>query len=72
MPRSQFPLASLWVPGPRSGPGPVIALPFIFVGGFAVAAVTGYMAGLLHENMFAEGWLLPLTVLLAPFEISRP
>ena len=28
-----------------------------------VLAVTGYMAGLLHENMFAEGWLLPLTVL---------
>jgi len=28
-----------------------------------VLAVTGYLAGLLHENMFAEGWLLPLTVL---------
>ncbi|HEY5474692.1 MAG TPA: rod shape-determining protein MreD [Candidatus Limnocylindrales bacterium] len=28
-----------------------------------VLTVTGYMAGLLHENMFAEGWLLPLTVL---------
>jgi rod shape-determining protein MreD len=28
-----------------------------------VLCVTGYMAGLLHENMFAEGWLLPLTVL---------
>jgi rod shape-determining protein MreD len=28
-----------------------------------VLAVTGYMAGLLHEHMFAEGWLLPLTVL---------
>jgi len=25
--------------------------------------VTGYMAGMLHEHMFAEGWLLPLTVL---------
>jgi rod shape-determining protein MreD len=28
-----------------------------------VLAVTGYLAGLLHENMFAEGWLLPTTVL---------
>ena len=28
-----------------------------------VLTVTGYMSGLLHENMFAEGWLLPLTVL---------
>ena len=28
-----------------------------------VLTVTGYMAGLLHENMFAEGWLLPLTVM---------
>ena len=28
-----------------------------------VLTVTGYLAGLLHENMFAEGWLLPLTVL---------
>jgi len=28
-----------------------------------VLTITGYMAGLLHENMFAEGWLLPLTVL---------
>jgi len=28
-----------------------------------VLVVTGYVAGLLHEQMFAEGWLLPLTVL---------
>lgn len=28
-----------------------------------VLAVVGYVAGLLHEAMFAEGWLLPLTVL---------
>lgn len=28
-----------------------------------VLSVTGYLAGLLHEQMFAEGWLLPLTVL---------
>lgn len=27
-----------------------------------VLTVTGYLAGLMHENMFAEGWLLPLTV----------
>jgi rod shape-determining protein MreD len=28
-----------------------------------VLSVTGYLAGLLHENLFAEGWLLPITVL---------
>lgn len=28
-----------------------------------VLTVVGYAAGLLHEQMFAEGWLLPLTVL---------
>jgi rod shape-determining protein MreD len=28
-----------------------------------VLAATGYFAGLLHEQMFAEGWLLPITVL---------
>jgi rod shape-determining protein MreD len=28
-----------------------------------VLTAIGYMAGLLHENMFAESWLLPLTVL---------
>jgi rod shape-determining protein MreD len=28
-----------------------------------VLAITGYVAGLMHEQMFAEGWLLPLTVL---------
>jgi len=28
-----------------------------------VLAITGYLAGLLHEQMFAEGWLLPMTVL---------
>jgi rod shape-determining protein MreD len=27
-----------------------------------VLTATGYLAGLLHEQMFAEGWLLPLTV----------
>jgi rod shape-determining protein MreD len=27
-----------------------------------VLTVVGYLAGLMHENMFAEGWLLPLTV----------
>lgn len=29
----------------------------------AVLAITGYLAGLTQEVMFAEGWLLPLTVL---------
>lgn len=28
-----------------------------------VLTVVGYSAGLLHSQMFAEGWLLPLTVL---------
>ncbi len=28
-----------------------------------VLTLTGYLTGLMHENMFAEGWLLPLTVL---------
>jgi rod shape-determining protein MreD len=28
-----------------------------------VLTVTGYLAGQLHANMFAEGWLLPMTVL---------
>ncbi len=28
-----------------------------------VLTLTGYLAGLMHENMFAEGWLLPLSVL---------
>lgn len=38
------------------GTGPVGPMAFVL-------AVTGYLAGLLHENMFAEGWLLPITVL---------
>jgi rod shape-determining protein MreD len=28
-----------------------------------VLTITGYLAGLLHANLFAEGWLLPITVL---------
>jgi rod shape-determining protein MreD len=33
------------------------------VGPYAlVFCVVGYVAGLLHANMFAEGWLLPVTV----------
>jgi rod shape-determining protein MreD len=28
-----------------------------------VLAVTGYLAGMLQETMFPEGWLLPMTVL---------
>ena len=38
------------------GSGPVG--PMIFV-----LTITGYLAGLMHANMFAEGWLLPITVL---------
>lgn len=28
-----------------------------------VLTIVGYLAGLMHEQMFAEGWLLPLSVL---------
>jgi rod shape-determining protein MreD len=59
------------VEGPAAGASAGFASGLIFdllgsgpVGPMAlILTVTGYMAGLLHENMFAEGWLLPLTVL---------
>lgn len=59
------------VEGPREGAWAGFAAGLLFdllgygpVGPMAlVLTVIGYMAGLLHENMFAEGWLLPLTVL---------
>lgn len=59
------------VEGPAAGASAGFAAGLIFdllgsgpVGPMAlVLTVTGFMAGLLHENMFAEGWLLPLTVL---------
>jgi rod shape-determining protein MreD len=59
------------VEGPASGASAGFAAGLIFdllgagpVGPMVlILTVTGYMAGLLHENMFAEGWLLPLTVL---------
>lgn len=38
------------------GSGPVGPMVLVLV-------LTGYLAGLMHEAMFAEGWLLPLTVL---------
>lgn len=38
------------------GSGPVGAMALVL-------STTGYLAGLLHEQLFAEGWLLPLTVL---------
>lgn len=37
------------------GTGPIGAAALVF-------AVTGYIAGSLSENLFAEGWLMPLTV----------
>lgn len=40
------------------GTGPVGAAALVF-------AVTGYIAGSLSEHMFAEGWLMPLTVVFA-------
>jgi rod shape-determining protein MreD len=59
------------VEGPVAGASAGFAAGLIFdllgtgpVGPMAlVLTVTGFMAGQLHENMFAEGWLLPLTVL---------
>ncbi|HSK47769.1 MAG TPA: rod shape-determining protein MreD [Coriobacteriia bacterium] len=59
------------VNGPTQGASAGFAAGLIFdllgsgpVGPMAlVLAVTGYLVGLLHEQMFAEGWLLPLTVL---------
>ncbi len=38
------------------GSGPVGPAALVF-------SVTGYLAGLMHAQMFAEGWRLPLTVL---------
>ncbi len=57
--------------GPTAGASAGFAAGLIFdligtgpVGPMAlVLTVTGYLAGLLHEQMFAEGWLLPITVL---------
>ena len=59
------------VEGPRPGAAVGFAAGLIFdllgsgpVGPMIlVLTLTGYLAGLMHENMFAEGWLLPLTVL---------
>ena len=59
------------VEGPSAGASAGFAAGLIFdllgqgpVGPMAlVLTLTGYFAGQLHENMFAEGWLLPLTVL---------
>lgn len=36
-----------------------------------VLTIAGYVAGVLHETIFAEGWLLPLTVLAASVLISE-
>lgn len=57
--------------GPTAGTSAGFAAGLIFdllgsgpVGPMAlVLAVTGYLAGMMHEQMFAEGWLLPITVL---------
>ena len=59
------------VEGPTAGAGVGFAGGLLFdvlgtgpIGPMAIVlTVTGYIAGLMHENMFAEGWLLPLTVL---------
>lgn len=57
--------------GPTSGASAGFAAGLLFdllgtgpVGPMAlVLTVAGFIAGMLHEQMFAEGWLLPLTVL---------
>ncbi len=55
-------------PGRGAAVGFAAGLTFDLLGTVAVGpmalvlTVVGYLAGLLHEAMFAEGWLLPLTV----------
>jgi rod shape-determining protein MreD len=62
-------LALVEGPGPGAAAGFAAGLLFDLMGTGPVGPmtlvliVTGYLAGLMHENMFAEGWLLPLTVL---------
>jgi rod shape-determining protein MreD len=56
-------------PGPGAAVGFSAGLVFDLLGSgpvgpmMIVLTLTGYLAGLMHENMFAEGWLLPLSVL---------
>jgi rod shape-determining protein MreD len=56
-------------PGPGAAVGFSAGLIFDLLGSgpvgpmILVLTLTGYLTGLVHENMFAEGWLLPLTVL---------
>ena len=56
-------------PGPGAGVGFSAGLIFDLLGSgpvgpmLLVLTITGFLTGLMHENMFAEGWLLPLTVL---------
>lgn len=56
-------------PGPGAAVGFSAGLIFDLLGSgpvgpmLLVLTLTGYLTGLMHENMFAEGWLLPLTVL---------
>ncbi len=65
--------------GPEEGAtvGFVAGLTFDLVGAGPVGpmalvlAVAGFVAGLLHEAMFAEGWLLPLTVLAVTALVSE-
>jgi rod shape-determining protein MreD len=56
-------------PGPGAAVGFSAGLIFDLLGSgpvgpmLLVLTLTGFLTGLMHENMFAEGWLLPLTVL---------
>jgi rod shape-determining protein MreD len=62
-------LALVEGPGPGAGLGFAAGLIFELLGTgpvgpmVLVLTLTGYLAGLMHEKMFAEGWLLPITVL---------
>lgn len=62
-------LALVEGPGAGASAGFVSGLLFELLGSgpvgpmVLVLTLTGYLAGLMHEKMFAEGWLLPLTVL---------
>jgi len=65
--------------GPEEGStvGFIAGLAFDLVGAGPVGpmalvlAIAGFVAGLLHEAMFAEGWLLPLTVLAVTALVSE-
>ena len=67
------------VEGPNTGTvlGFTAGLLFDFLGDGPVGpmalvlAIAGYIAGLIHENLFAEGWLLPVAIIAVATFISE-